>query len=62
MFDKDGRGTFGVEEFTAICESVGERFSVAEIEQMIDYADKDRDGRISYEEFVDVITKEYPQV
>ncbi len=51
-----------MEEFTAICESVGERFSAAEIEQMIDYADKDRDGRISYEEFVDVITKEYPQV
>lgn len=35
---------------------------MAEIEQMIDYADKDRDGRISYEEFFDVITKEYPQV
>lgn len=29
---------------------------------MIDYADKDRDGRISFEEFVEVITKEYPQV
>lgn len=29
---------------------------------MIDYADKDRDGRISFEEFVEIITKEYPQV
>ena len=29
---------------------------------MIDYADKDRDGKISYQEFVDVVTKEYPQV
>ena len=45
-----------------MCESVGERFSQAEIEQMIDYADKDRDGVISYQEFVDVVTKEYPQV
>lgn len=35
---------------------------MAEIQQMIDYADKDRDGRISFEEFVEVITKEYPQV
>ena len=29
---------------------------------MIDYADKDRDGRISLEEFLEVVTKEYPQV
>ncbi len=62
VFDKDGKGAFGVEEFATVCESVGERFSQAEIEQMIDYADKDRDGVISYQEFVDVVTKEYPQV
>jgi hypothetical protein len=29
---------------------------------MIDYADKDRDGGINYDEFVNVITKEYPKV
>lgn len=29
---------------------------------MIDYADKDRDGLINYEEFVQVMTKEYPKV
>jgi hypothetical protein len=29
---------------------------------MIDYADKDRDGGISYEEFAATITKEYPKV
>lgn len=29
---------------------------------MIDYADKDRDGAISYEEFVNVVTKVYPKV
>jgi centrin-1 len=40
---------------------VGERFSQAEIEQMIEYADKDRDGRINFKEFFDVVTKEYPQ-
>lgn len=57
VFDKEGTGYFGVEEFASVCESVGERFSPAEIEQMIDYADKDRDGKISYQEFVDVITK-----
>jgi hypothetical protein len=29
---------------------------------MIDYADKDRDGVINYDEFINVITKEYPKV
>lgn len=29
---------------------------------MIDYADKDRDGGINFEEFVSVVTKQYPKV
>ena len=29
---------------------------------MIDYADKDRDGVINYDEFINIITKEYPKV
>jgi hypothetical protein len=29
---------------------------------MIDYADKDRDGGISFEEFVVTVKKEYPKV
>jgi Ca2+-binding EF-hand superfamily protein len=29
---------------------------------MIDYADKDRDGGISLEEFVATVTRQYPKV
>jgi len=29
---------------------------------MIDYADKDRDGGINFDEFVNVVTKEYPKI
>lgn len=29
---------------------------------MIDYADKDRDGVINFDEFANVITKEYPKI
>jgi len=29
---------------------------------MVDYADKDRDGVINYDEFVNVITKQYPKI
>lgn len=53
---------FGPEEFEKVAASVGESFSAAEVDQMIDFADKDRDGLINYEEFVAVVTKEYPKV
>lgn len=29
---------------------------------MIDYADKDRDGGINFEEFVATVTRQYPKV
>jgi Ca2+-binding EF-hand superfamily protein len=29
---------------------------------MIEYADKDRDGAITFEEFTSVVTKVYPKV
>jgi Ca2+-binding EF-hand superfamily protein len=35
---------------------VGEKFSPQEIEQMITYADRDRDGGINYDEFVRTVT------
>ncbi len=61
-FDINKQGFFGPEEFEKVAASVGENFSAAEIDQMIDYADKDRDGGINYDEFVNVVTKEYPKV
>jgi Ca2+-binding EF-hand superfamily protein len=61
-FDTTGTGSFGPEEFEKVAASVGEHFSSSEVDQMIDYADKDRDGVVSFEEFVNVITKVYPKV
>ena len=61
-FDTAGHGSFGPEEFEKVAASVGEHFSSSEVDQMIDYADKDRDGFISFEEFVNVVTKVYPKV
>ena len=61
-FDTTNSGFFGPEEFEKVAASVGEHFSSAEVDQMIDFADKDRDGAISYEEFVSVVTKVYPKV
>jgi Ca2+-binding EF-hand superfamily protein len=61
-FDTTGSGAFGPEEFEKVAASVGEHFSSAEVDQIIQYADKDRDGTISFEEFVNVVTKVYPKI
>lgn len=29
---------------------------------MMEYADRDHDGGVNYEEFVDIVTREYPKV
>ena len=62
IFDPNGTRSFGPEDFERVCDLVGERFSPAEVDQMIDYADKDRDGGISFEEFVAVVTREYKKL
>lgn len=61
-FDISKTGAFGPEEFEKVAASVGEHFSSAEVDQIIQYADKDRDGVISFEEFVHVVTAVYPKV
>lgn len=61
-FDLNKQGIFGPEEFEKVAASVGEHFSSAEVDQMIQYADKDRDGGITFEEFVATVTKVYPKV
>jgi Ca2+-binding EF-hand superfamily protein len=61
-FDSTGQGAFGPEEFEKLAASVGEHFNSAEVDQMIEFADKDRDGLINFEEFTNVVTKVYPKV
>lgn len=60
-FDIYGTGSFGVQEFEQVAASVGENFSTAEVDQMIEYADKDKDGVINFREFFDVVAKIYPK-
>ena len=61
-FDTTGSGAFGPEEFEKAAASVGENLSSAQVDQMIEYADKDRDGVINFQEFCDVVTKVYPKI
>jgi calmodulin len=61
-FDYTNSGSFGAEEFEKVAATVGDNFSAAEVDQIIEYADKDRDGAINYEEFVSVVTQVYPKI
>lgn len=61
-FDPTGSGAFGAEEFEKVAASVGESFSAAEVDQMIEFADKDHDGAINFDEFVSIVTTVYPKV
>jgi Ca2+-binding EF-hand superfamily protein len=61
-FDHSKSGAFSPEDFEKTAAGVGEHFSSAEVDQIIDFADKDRDGAISFEEFVNVVSKVYPKV
>lgn len=60
-FDPTGEG-ITPEAFEKVAASVGEHFSAAEVDQMIDYADKDRDGVVNFEEFLNVVSQVYPKV
>ncbi|KAK4941471.1 hypothetical protein LTR10_018615 [Elasticomyces elasticus] len=56
VFDKDGSGTISADELRQVMKSLGENLTDAEIEEMIREADKDRNGTIDYEEFVQLLS------
>ena len=62
QFDSSGNGLIAAEDFKRINDLVGERYSEGELKEMVDYADRDKDGHISWEEFKTVVLKEYPTV
>lgn len=57
-FDKDGNGFISVEELKHAMESLGETVSNEELDEMVKMADKNKDGKIDYEEFVEIMQKE----
>ena len=48
-FDANGQGFFGPADFERVAASVGEHFTTQEVDQIIEYADKDRDGGITFD-------------
>ncbi|XP_069114937.1 uncharacterized protein [Argopecten irradians] len=55
-FDKNGDGTVSVKEFGKVFRSLGKNVTEDEIKRMINEVDKDKNGKLNFEEFVDFIT------
>ncbi|OAP57329.1 hypothetical protein AYL99_08067 [Fonsecaea erecta] len=56
VFDKDGSGTISADELRQVMKSLGENLTDNEIDEMIREADKDNNGTIDYEEFVQLLS------
>ncbi|EGF80475.1 hypothetical protein BATDEDRAFT_25085 [Batrachochytrium dendrobatidis JAM81] len=55
MFDKNGDGFITSAELKVVMGNIGEKLTDEEIEEMIHEADEDKDGQVSYQEFVKII-------
>ena len=58
MFDRNGDGYISKAEFKHCMMHFGEQFTDEEVEEMIAEADSNKDGRIDYEEFSQMILRE----
>ena len=58
-FDKNGDGFISMEEFNTVMSKTkaGSKLSEKDLQEMVAEADKDNDGQINYQEFVDMIKK-----
>jgi calmodulin len=52
VFDKNGDGFIESSELRQVMQSLGEKLTEEEVEDMIREADADGDGRVNYQEFV----------
>lgn len=54
MFDKDGSGEIDVQDLEMIFQSIGR--NPEEAKSMIEGLDKNKDDKISFKEFMDIMT------
>ncbi len=55
VFDKNNDGLISSAELKAVMQQIGETLSDTDISEMIQEADKDGDGQINYQEFVNMM-------
>ncbi|KAH3848236.1 calmodulin-beta-like isoform X1 [Dreissena polymorpha] len=52
VFDKDGNGYITADELKKVMTNLGEKMTDEEVQEMLNEADENHDGQISYPEFV----------
>eukprot|EP00397_Hematodinium_sp_SG-2012_P052913 GEMP01062858.1.p2 GENE.GEMP01062858.1~~GEMP01062858.1.p2 ORF type:complete len:182 (+),score=61.91 GEMP01062858.1:73-618(+) len=57
LFDEDDMGKISFRNLKRVAQEIGENLTEAELQEMIDEADKDGDGLINHEEFYRVMRK-----
>ena len=55
IFDQNGDGYISVAELRRVMTTLGEKLTDDEVDEMLNAVDADKDGRISYEEFVSLL-------
>ena len=55
-FDSDGNGLISCEEVLLVADRVGVKLTREMAEEMIEVADKDRDGQVNFTEFLSMMT------
>ena len=56
-FDKDGNGSITTKELGTVMRSLGQNLSEAEIKEMIDIVDEDKNGTIDFQEFLNLMAR-----
>jgi len=57
LFDEDKSGFITFKSLKKICQELGENLTDTDIQEMIDEADRDNDGKISQDEFFRIMKK-----
>lgn len=57
LFDEDGNGFLTIYDLKRITKELGEEMEDSELNEMIERGDSDGDGKVSFEDFYQVMTK-----
>ena len=57
LFDDDKTGTVSFKNLKRVCQELGENMTDDELKEMMDWADKDGDGVLNEDEFINAVMR-----